>query len=170
MEHLIRQAASRHPYRISIQNCQEKELLGRPTNGGENNIENAYTQIRRWLDVPVMGYFLVTAFVNTILNLRVHKGPKFEDQVMQCRLLEEAHLQSTVQQEKMQGRIQVLYTKQEDCLTAYYKKGSLSNSNVTSRLRTTLTNQSFILEEMKNRLKPGNACCHSVQHLSCSML
>jgi len=39
-------------------------------------------------------------------------GPKFEDQVMQCRLLEEAHLQSMVQQEKMQGRIQVLYTKQ----------------------------------------------------------
>jgi hypothetical protein len=37
-------AALRHPYRILIQKCQGKELLGRPTNGGENNIENTNTQ------------------------------------------------------------------------------------------------------------------------------
>jgi hypothetical protein len=46
------------------------------------------------------------------LKLRVHKDPKFEAQVMQSPLLKEAHLQSRAQQEKMQGRIQVLYTKQ----------------------------------------------------------
>jgi len=29
---------------------------------------------------------------------------------------------------------------------------------------TTLTNQNFLQEEIRNRLKPGNACCHSVQN------
>ena len=28
---------------------------------------------------------------------------------------------------------------------------------------TTLTNQNYIQEEIKSRLKSGNACCHSVQ-------
>ena len=98
--HLIRRATLRHLYRILIQKYKGKEILGRPTDGGENNIENAYTQTWRWLDVPRIGYVRVTAFVNTILNLRVEKGAKFEDQVMQCPLLEEAHLQSTVQHEK----------------------------------------------------------------------
>jgi hypothetical protein len=32
-------------------------------------------------------------------------------------------------------------------------------------LRRTLTNQDSIQEEIKNRLKPGNACYHSVQNL-----
>jgi len=32
-------------------------------------------------------------------------------------------------------------------------------------LGTTLTNQNSIAEEIKNRLKSGNACCHSVQNL-----
>ena len=36
---------------------------------------------------------------------------------------------------------------------------------------TTLTNQNSIQEEMKSRLKSGNACYHSVQNsLSCSLL
>jgi len=38
-------------------------------------------------------------------------------------------------------------------------------------LETTLTNQNSIQEEMKSRLKSGNACCHSVQNrLSSSLL
>ena len=38
-------------------------------------------------------------------------------------------------------------------------------------LGTTLTNQNSIQEEIKCRLKSGNACCHLVQnHLSSSLL
>jgi hypothetical protein len=37
-------------------------------------------------------------------------------------------------------------------------------------LGTTLTDQNSILEEIKNRLKSGNACYHSVQNLSPSTL
>ena len=38
-------------------------------------------------------------------------------------------------------------------------------------LGTTLTNQNSIQEEIKSRLKVGNACYHSVQNLvSCSLL
>ena len=35
---------------------------------------------------------------------------------------------------------------------------------------TTLTNQNSIQEEIKSRLKPGNACCHFVQNLLSSGL
>ena len=35
-------------------------------------------------------------------------------------------------------------------------------------LGTTLTNQNSVQEEIKSRLKSGNACCHSVQDLLCS--
>jgi hypothetical protein len=37
-------------------------------------------------------------------------------------------------------------------------------------LGTTLTNQNSIHEEIKSRLKSGNACYHSVQNLLCSSL
>jgi len=38
-------------------------------------------------------------------------------------------------------------------------------------LGTTITNQNSMQEEIKSRLKSGNACCHSVQyHLSSSLL
>ena len=37
-------------------------------------------------------------------------------------------------------------------------------------LRTTLTNQNSIQEEIKSRLKSGNARCHSVQYLLSSSL
>jgi len=37
-------------------------------------------------------------------------------------------------------------------------------------LGTTLTNQNFILEEIKSRLRSGNACYHSVQNLFSSRL
>jgi len=37
-------------------------------------------------------------------------------------------------------------------------------------LGTTLTNQNSIREEIKNRLKSGNACYHSVQNLLSSRL
>ena len=37
-------------------------------------------------------------------------------------------------------------------------------------LGTTLTNQNFIAEEIKGRLKSGNACYHSVQNLLSSRL
>ena len=37
-------------------------------------------------------------------------------------------------------------------------------------LGTTLTNQNSIQEEIKSRLKSGNACCHSVKNLLSSSL
>jgi len=37
-------------------------------------------------------------------------------------------------------------------------------------LETTLTNQNSIQEEIKSRLKLGNACYHPVQNLSSSSL
>jgi len=37
-------------------------------------------------------------------------------------------------------------------------------------LGTTLTNQNYIQEEIKSRLKSGNTCCHSVQNLLSSSL
>jgi hypothetical protein len=37
-------------------------------------------------------------------------------------------------------------------------------------LGTTLTNQNYIQEEIKSRLKSGNACYHSVQNILCSGL
>jgi len=37
-------------------------------------------------------------------------------------------------------------------------------------LGTTSTNQNSISEEIKSRLRPGNACCHSVQNLLSSRL
>jgi len=37
-------------------------------------------------------------------------------------------------------------------------------------LGTTLENPNSILEEIKSRLKSGNACCHSVQNLLSSRL
>ena len=37
-------------------------------------------------------------------------------------------------------------------------------------LGTTLTNQNFIQEEIKSRLKSGNACYHSMQNLVSSSL
>ena len=37
-------------------------------------------------------------------------------------------------------------------------------------LETTLTNQNSVQEEIKNRVKSGNACYHSVQNLSSSSL
>jgi len=37
-------------------------------------------------------------------------------------------------------------------------------------LVTNLANQNSIQEEIKSRLKPGNACCHSVQNLLSSRL
>ena len=37
-------------------------------------------------------------------------------------------------------------------------------------LGTTLTNQNYIQEEIKGRLKSGNACYHSVQNLLSSSL
>jgi len=40
----------------------------------------------------------------------------------------------------------------------------------SSYLRTTLTNQNSIQEEVKSRLKSGNACYHSVQNLLSSSL
>jgi len=37
-------------------------------------------------------------------------------------------------------------------------------------LGTTLTNQNFIAKEIKSRLRSGNACYHSVQHIWSSRL
>ena len=48
---------------------------------------------------------------------------------------------------------------------------SFRNVEEFKYLGTTLTNQNCVQEEIKSRLKPGNACCHSVQNgLSSSLL
>jgi len=43
--------------------------------------------------------------------------------------------------------------------------GSFESVEQFKRLGTSLTNQNSIQEEIKSRLKSGNACCHSVQNL-----
>jgi len=49
--------------------------------------------------------------------------------------------------------------------------GSFESTNVFKYLETTLTNQNSIQEEIKNKLKSGNACYLSVHnHLSSSLL
>jgi len=50
------------------------------------------------------------------------------------------------------------------------ENNSLERVEEFKYLRTTLTNQNSILEEIKSRLKSGNACYHSVQNLLSSSL
>ena len=49
-------------------------------------------------------------------------------------------------------------------------KSSIVRVEEFKHLRTTLTNQNSIQEEIKSRLKLGNACYHSVQNLLSSSL
>ena len=49
--------------------------------------------------------------------------------------------------------------------------GSIERAEELKYLGTTLTDQNSIQEEIKSRLKLGNACYHSVQNLlSCRLL
>ena len=47
---------------------------------------------------------------------------------------------------------------------------SFERADELKYVATTLTNQNSIQEEIKSRLKSGNACCHSVQNLLSSSL
>jgi len=47
---------------------------------------------------------------------------------------------------------------------------SFENEEEFKYLGTTLTNQNYIQEEIKHRLRSGNACCHSVQNVLSSSL
>ena len=60
-------------------------------------------------------------------------------------------------------------------MRSQYKDIQIDNSSFKKveelkYLGTTLTNQNSIQEEIKSRLKSGNACYHSVQNLSSSLL
>jgi len=48
--------------------------------------------------------------------------------------------------------------------------GALEFIVLKTQMGTTLTNQDFVQEEIKIRLKSGNACYHSVQNLLSSSL
>jgi hypothetical protein len=48
--------------------------------------------------------------------------------------------------------------------------GKVNKDRKFKYLETVLTNQNYIHEEIKNRLKSGNACYHSVQNLLSSSL
>jgi hypothetical protein len=50
------------------------------------------------------------------------------------------------------------------------RNNSVENVEYFRYLGTTLTDQNSILEEIKSRLKSGNACCHSVQNILSSSL
>ena len=47
---------------------------------------------------------------------------------------------------------------------------TFERAEVFKYLGTNLTNQNFIADEIKSRLRSGNACCHSVQNLISSRL
>ena len=47
---------------------------------------------------------------------------------------------------------------------------SFERADELKYVAATLTNQNSIQEEIKSRLKSGNACCHSVQNLLSSSL
>jgi hypothetical protein len=47
---------------------------------------------------------------------------------------------------------------------------NFNGCNPVRYLRTTLTNQNSVQEEIKSRLKSGNACYHSIQNLLCFRL
>jgi hypothetical protein len=49
-------------------------------------------------------------------------------------------------------------------------KSSFERVQEFKYLGTTLTDQNYIKEEIKSRLKLGNACCHSVQNILSSSL
>ena len=49
-------------------------------------------------------------------------------------------------------------------------KSTFERVDEVKYLGTILTNQNSIAEEIKSRLRSGNACCHSVQNLLSSRL
>ena len=51
------------------------------------------------------------------------------------------------------------------CLVSMVDDSTFERVEEFKNLRTTLTNQNSIAEEIKSRLKSGNACYHSVQNL-----
>jgi hypothetical protein len=54
--------------------------------------------------------------------------------------------------------------------SAEIDNGSFERVEEFKYLGTTLTNQKSIQEEIKSKLKQGNACCHSMQNLLSSSL
>jgi len=58
-----------------------------------------------------------------------------------------------------------LEIRMQDEITIKIDNSSFERAEEFKYLRTTLTNQISIQEEIKSRLKSGNACYHSVQNL-----
>jgi hypothetical protein len=69
------------------------------------------------------------------------------------------------------SRVHCIYFICADMYQSHPKYFGINIYNlIYSILGTTLVNQSSIQEEIKRRLKSGNACYHSVQNILCSRL